>query len=128
MVKPEDLNRLNKEYGSEKSIVGLAEKKRYTRYSIPKLYAVLLDKKELRLVQLDLNLQKKDIDAISIKGIEELKVKGSISKTVKIKTAEQTYRLIFRDKTVAKSIKPQQTAIITELEELAHQLLSKKLG
>lgn len=120
IVRPEDLERINTEYGNEKSIAGLAEKKRYTRYSIPKLYAVLLDKKEIRLIQLDLNLQKKNIDVISLKGIEELEVKGSISKTVIIKTIDKTYRLIFRDKTAAKSIKSQQTAILAKLEELKY--------
>lgn len=115
--QPEDLERLKKEFGSEDSLIAFAENKRYTRYQLMKIYALILDKRELKVIQLTLNLEKKKIDTVPLAGLETFKVSGRGTKTLKIKSPETKYCFLIRPLT--KKVRPYQEKFNQQLEQMA---------
>lgn len=83
---------------------------------IPKIYAVLLNDSELKLVQLNTNMEVKNVDTISIDSIEAIKISGTVVKKVVVTTKDTTVKLAV--KTLAVGIQKAQKEMIEKLRSI----------
>ncbi len=116
VIKQEDLDRVKEEHGNAQSIVGYADKHKLLTIPIPKMYAILLDDNELKLVQLNMNMEVKNIDTIPISSIEAIKISGAVVKKVVVTTKDTKVKLAV--KTLAVGIQKAQKEMIEKLGSL----------
>lgn len=113
--KPEDYENLLKEYGKGEGVLAFAENKRYTNFQLAKIYALILNDKEIRVVWLNLNLEKKEMTVIPLDGMEKFKVTGRGTKHIKIKTADKKFNLLVHSGLT--KIRPYQQKFMEHLME-----------
>ncbi|GAA3025717.1 hypothetical protein [Tetragenococcus solitarius] len=117
VIKQTDLDRIKEEHGSAQSTVGYADEHKLLNIPIPKMYAVLVDDNELKLIQLNMNMEVKNIDTIPVSSIEAIKISGAIIKKVVVTTNGTKIKLAV--KTLAVGIQNAQKEMLTKLGSLA---------
>lgn len=117
VIKQRDLDSVKEKHGNAQSIVGYADEHKLLTIPIPKMYAVLVDDNDLKLIQLDMNMEVKNVDTIPISSIDAIKISGAVVKKVVVSTNGTKIKLAV--KTLAVGIQNAQKELLEKLGSLA---------
>lgn len=111
------LEEAKEKYGNFQAVSGYVEEDKKFFLPLPKYYLVVVDRNNLTLSQLDIKLDEKSVEVISLKNIKSIKVTGRNIRRVSIVTKNKTIKLIIKPRVIG--IKEYQRKLISKLESLS---------
>lgn len=116
VIKAADLDRLQKKHGDEKCVAGYADENKLIMFPVPKMFVVICNHDHLKLIQLNMNLEEKNIEKIPYSSIEKITISGAVGKSITITTANVKYKLLV--KSLAGSIRSYQHKFLDRMTEI----------
>lgn len=116
VIKQNDLDQMKAKHGSPDSVVGYADEFKILAIPVPKMYVVIIDDRQIKLIQLTMNMEEKNIETIPISSVQEVKVSGVAVKKVVLTTPTGKVKLSV--KPLAVGIQDSQKALLDKFKTL----------
>ncbi|MGO4940742.1 hypothetical protein ACTQ45_12095 [Fundicoccus sp. Sow4_D5] len=97
-IGTDDILAVKKKYGAGNAVAGYVEEAKLIPIPIPmpKFYVIVLDERNMTLVQMDMKFREKSSEVIPLDAISSIKVSSMMVKRITVEANGKTYKFLMR--------------------------------
>ena len=117
-IGKDDILAIRKKYGAGNAVAGFVEEARLIPISfpLPKYYVIVLDERNMTLVETDMKFREKSSEVIPLDAISSVKVSTLLMRRLTIEANGQIYKFLLRP--LMPGIREEQNSLWQRLERL----------